>query len=54
MQEIDSLSSNDSTVVGIDQNGTTISLPVEALERAGQTGRWIESSLSSSSVIVLL
>lgn len=29
---------NESMVVGIDQNGTTIQLPQEAFERVGQSG----------------
>ena len=38
VQEVGSTLSNDSMIVGIDQDGTTITLPLEVLGRAGQTG----------------
>lgn len=39
VQEFESPPSNESTVVGIDQDGSEIQLPLEIFKRVGQTGR---------------
>ena len=48
MQEVSS-SPSSATVVGIDQNGTMIQLPVEAFTRAGQTGK---TSITSTTACI--
>lgn len=54
MQEFKSPPVNESMVVGIDQNGTTIQLPREAFQRAGQTGVLFEACDRIYYVIMLL